>query len=288
MNDSEVVAIERSRQIVAGIVRKLVLLDSGDFRRIIWFGSHLSGHGSDESDFDLMVLIEPSVPGWGPRDNIAERQRLESVLTLEGTRLDLWVRTVDQFEEARSVVGGLEHAADVHGEVLFSRPTRRPPQIRRSPEQIRLRNVGDWLELARRMLGRSVMLAWPRGGYPQTSAHTPEHYARRAVSAAIGAIFVWRDNEPPSKRDDFSFWLSKLEAIDERATRSVRRELGLSAVTPTVAHGVLRAVVTHLSADRELSAITRNMVLYLGHPTRELGAVPPLKQSGPSAARGVS
>jgi predicted nucleotidyltransferase len=275
-----------ARGVVQTLVRRLLLLDRGDFRRIIWFGSHPSGQASETSDVDLMALVEPSTAAWGPKENIGERQRIESAIAGSSMRIDLWVRTTDQFEEARAVVGGLEYAADAHGEVVFSRPLKRTPRIRRSPHDIRVRNIGDWLELARRMLGRAVMLRWPRPGYEQPNqVRGSEHYAHRAALAAIGAVFVARGIEPPSKKDDLSCWLTRLREIDERAARALERELTNSPVTPTVAHGVMRTVVTHLALDRQLDPIVRYMTLYLAHPTHELGAVPPLKQPAPSVAQ---
>ena len=76
-------------------------LDRGDFQSIIWFGSAVRRTEDQDSDIDLMILVDPLSSSWSPGDNIQERQRLDAAFLGARPRLDLWVRTVDQYEEAK-------------------------------------------------------------------------------------------------------------------------------------------------------------------------------------------
>jgi hypothetical protein len=253
--------------------------DDGTQRRIIWFGSSVKGKA--DGDIDFMVLVEPASQSWGPRENIQERQRLEMVSCVPGVRLDLWVRTTDQYEEARSVIGGLEYAADRYGVTLFSRDLGRAPRVRRSVQEIRDRNVSDWMELARRLLGRAVMLArLPAEHSERRCSKTPDHYAARAAISAIGALMVWHNHEPPSKYETVQVWQERLREIDPRAAKQLDRLLSGESVGVIAAHSVLKAAVTQLSSDRRLSRMVEAMAMFLGQPTFDLAPVPPLKILG--------
>jgi predicted nucleotidyltransferase len=253
--------------------------DNGTQRRIIWFGS--SVRGKSDGDVDIMVLVEPISESWGPRENIQERQRVESLAYVPGVLLDLWIRTTDQYEEARSVIGGLEYAADRYGVTLFSRALSRPPRIRRSIHDIRDRNVSDWMELARRLLGRAVMLAkLPAEDPERTRSKTPEHYAGRAAISAIGALMVWHNHEPPSKYETVQVWQERLREIDPRAAKQLDRVLSHESIGVIAAHSVLKAAVTQLLGDSRLSRMVEAMAMFLGQPTFDLAPVPPLKILG--------
>lgn len=258
------------------IVSRLISADTGHIQCVICFGSRIQGHADSDSDVDILVVVEPPDDGWGPRENIAERKRLESEIGGLPVRLDLWVRTIDQYEEARGVIGGHEHAADVTGILLCSRPMRRSPAIRRSRDEVRYRNVCDWLELARRLLGRSVQIrtvSFARGGkwYPS------EHFAWRACMAAIGAVFVWRQVDPPTKRDEVATWLCNLEDLEPRLgpkLNALFRQIPLSAL---LAQAVLRTVATYLGEDEQIKARMEQLNTYLNQPIDRLAAVPSLK-----------
>ncbi len=79
-----------------------------------------------------------------------------------------------------------------------------------------MRNVSNWVEGARRLLGRSVLGCSPearaleRGGLIKSA----EHCALRAIQHAIVACFSTRQVETPQKHDTLPTILSKLERIE--------------------------------------------------------------------------
>jgi predicted nucleotidyltransferase len=258
------------------IVSRIKSADCRHIQRIICFGSRIQGNAHSESDIDILAVVEPATEGWGPAENIAERKRLESRIGSLPVRLDLWVRTVDQYEEARGVIGGHEHAAATTGVVIWSRPARRAAIPRRSPDDIRYRNVCDWVELARRLLGRSVQIrtvSRVRNGiwYPS------EHFAWRACMAAIGAVFVWRQVDPPSKRDELEAWLLNLEKLEPRLGLKINAAFWEIPLSALLAQAVLRAVASHLEEDAPLSERMSQLGTYLKRPIGQLGDVPTLK-----------
>jgi predicted nucleotidyltransferase len=264
------------RQLLDTIVSRIQSADKGHIQRVICFGSRINGNSSPDSDIDILVVVEPADDGWGPRENIAERKRIETEIGTLPARLDLWVRTIDQYEEARGVIGGHEHAAEVSGVVLCSRPVRRPPIILRSPDDIRYRNVCDWLELARRLLGRSVQIrtvSRVRDGkwYPS------EHFAWRACMAAIGAVFVWRQVAPPSKRDSVETWLLNLENLEPRLGAKVNEKFWEFPLSALLAQAVLRTVAKYLSNDEHVAEQMQHLQSYLHQSIERLADVPALK-----------
>lgn len=259
------------------IVARTIGTEGGRVQSIICFGSRASEKATGpDSDIDILVLVDPPA-AWGPRENIAARKRLEAAISALPVRLDLWVRTIDQFEEAKDVIGGYEHAAAATGTALWSRARRRQPIVCRSRDDVRYRNVCDWLELSRRLLGRSVQLSSisfiNRGRWLSS-----EHYAWRACMAAMGALFVWRQEDIPSKYDDVNSWLRRMADSEPTAAESVADAFKSLPSGPHLAHQVIRAVVGHLRIDKQLHDRMCELEVYLARPLEGLAAVPSLKE----------
>jgi predicted nucleotidyltransferase len=258
----------------------LLVGDNGHFRSIIWFGAGAASDSITGSDIDILVLIEPDRDSWSAKDNIEERRRLEAKIVRRDVPVDLFVRTVDQFEEAKGVVGGIEYAA-AFGRSLFSRPQSRPPKIVRSVDEIRQRNVGDWLELARRLLGHSAQLTFhgtERG--LSESAKPPQHYALRSIYSSVGAVFVRAGLQPPSKLGSPGDWLAKLEISDGRIANRLRNIIADTEPSAGLAHKVLIAVVTEIAVEEAFRPLVAQLVRYLSVSVDRLAPTQPLKVTG--------
>lgn len=263
--------------LLSAIVARIRSADAGYIQSVICFGSQASGRANSHSDVDILVLVDAPELNWGPRENIAERKRLEYKIGRLPVRLDLWVRTIDQYEESRSVIGCYEYAASSTGTVLCSRPAKRIPAIRRSREDIRYGNVCAWLELSRRLLGRSVQLttvSFVRDG----RWLSPAHYAWRACMAAMGALFVWRQIDIPSKYDELPTWLDKLRSFEPEALPKLTAAFEQVPLSANLAQALLRTVAEYLAQDERLRSRTQQLTSYLAQPVELLAAVPSLKQ----------
>jgi len=82
--------------------------------RIILFGSRARGAAGPDSDFDLLVVLR-EVP---PAEARPLRLALYRVLRGAGTA-EPWVMAQEEFEETKSVVGGLAHPAFTEGVLLY-------------------------------------------------------------------------------------------------------------------------------------------------------------------------
>lgn len=204
------------------IVDRLVKAGAGDIARVFLIGSRALGTHTQDSDVDLVVLIEPRLGRrWSVDENQGEKARLLQHVGDLPVPIELWVRSVDRFAVAKDVVGGVEYLADKHGVRLFARPLRRRPRPQQSSESIRRENVGIWLahavaaENAAVRAGRSAM---PRGG---SAAEAPLP-AEAALERAIGALLTYRGCEC-SKTDGVTGMLKKLASVDVSAWQSLHR-----------------------------------------------------------------
>ncbi|MDR3013082.1 MAG: nucleotidyltransferase domain-containing protein [Chitinispirillales bacterium] len=91
------------------------LVETGIVTKIILFGSHARGDGSEESDIDLCVLT--SVKNRRPLDvGIDLRMKLWGVKTMP---LDLFTSNPDEFSYRSSHVGSLEHEIAKEGVLIY-------------------------------------------------------------------------------------------------------------------------------------------------------------------------
>jgi type III restriction enzyme len=91
--------------------------DGSRIRRIILFGSRARGEARPDSDFDLLVVVRDT-----PRTEVrAFRQGLYEVLRGQGVVAEPWVMSDEEFEETKTIIGGLAYPAWKEGVVLYER-----------------------------------------------------------------------------------------------------------------------------------------------------------------------
>lgn len=93
------------------VARRILTVVQPD--RIILFGSAASGHFTDESDLDILVL-EPKTG-----NNREERVRISDALRGLGYSCDVFVMETEAFEESKAVIGGLAFPANKYGRVIY-------------------------------------------------------------------------------------------------------------------------------------------------------------------------
>ncbi|HUU20351.1 MAG TPA: nucleotidyltransferase domain-containing protein [Sedimentisphaerales bacterium] len=83
--------------------------------RIVLFGSYACGQATEDSDVDLLVVAETSLP---PRERYAAVRRLAADFPAS---FDIIVKTPDEYARRRSVVNHVVYFADKYGRVLYER-----------------------------------------------------------------------------------------------------------------------------------------------------------------------
>ncbi len=81
--------------------------------RVIVFGSVAAGTATQDSDIDLLVLLDDV------DDARLESVRLRRALRGVGVPLDVVVMRTDRFEETKHVVGGIAYPANKYGRVIY-------------------------------------------------------------------------------------------------------------------------------------------------------------------------
>jgi predicted nucleotidyltransferase len=87
-------------------------------RKIILFGSRARGDARPDSDFDLLVVLRGLTPG----EMRPLRVLLHRALRGAGVVAEPWVMSEEEFEETRSVIGGLAYPAATEGVLLHENP----------------------------------------------------------------------------------------------------------------------------------------------------------------------
>ena len=86
-------------------------------RKILLFGSRATGTDRADSDIDVLVVCEGNS---GKFDTIADlRERLPWPREYS---VDILVMGERQFEETKSVTGGIAYPASKYGKILYERP----------------------------------------------------------------------------------------------------------------------------------------------------------------------
>ena len=83
--------------------------------RVVLFGSYADGLATDDSDVDLLVVAETSLP---PRKRYGAVRRLVADFP---AAFDIIVKTPDEYARARSVVNTVVYFAEKSGRVLYER-----------------------------------------------------------------------------------------------------------------------------------------------------------------------
>ncbi len=85
-------------------------------RRVILFGSHAFGRSDADSDVDFMVITTGEATG------APSSTALRSHLRGSPVAVDIVVMDEQEFNETKSVIGGMAYPAHRHGKVLYEKP----------------------------------------------------------------------------------------------------------------------------------------------------------------------
>lgn len=91
--------------------------DGSRVRKIILFGSRARGDAKPDSDFDLLVVVQGDSRG----ETTAFRMLLYQALRGNGVVAEPWVMSEEEFEETKTIIGGLAYPAWKEGVVLYER-----------------------------------------------------------------------------------------------------------------------------------------------------------------------
>lgn len=263
---------------VAACVRAMRRHAGSSLRQLIVFGSRATDTFSPGSDVDLLVVIEPPAKTWRASNNVAERRRLQLVVQPYcPLPLDLWVRTIDQFDEAREVIGGVEYLAATRGVIMYSAPHEREPVKQRTREEIRYQNVRDLVDDSLRVLGEAVRSELPNTVDRRQPPRRAEHLAWRAIQHALCAVFAWHQVETPEKADELPSILAKLSHADPAGLLRLRSLRESDRPTTNVARDVAREVVTVLARDPVLAPAFVSVRARLAMPLYRFADLRPLK-----------
>ena len=83
--------------------------------RVILFGSYAEGSATEDSDIDLLVVAETSLPA---NERYGAIRRL---LADVPAAFDIIVKTPDEYNRWRSVVNHVVYFADKYGRVIYER-----------------------------------------------------------------------------------------------------------------------------------------------------------------------
>jgi len=100
-----------SQTLISEIVKRI--LGVAEPRRIIMFGSAVTGEMSKDSDIDLLVL--EAAPGDTRKESVRIRQAMRGL----GYPFDIIVMAAERFEESKNVIGGIAYPANKYGKVIY-------------------------------------------------------------------------------------------------------------------------------------------------------------------------
>ncbi len=210
------------------------------------FGSRAVGTSHDSSDLDLIVVIETLYdPNGNVRECDAMRNHILKSLGPPPVKTDLSVRSIDQFEAAKGVIGGAERLALTEGVELFAVPYTRTPIVPANRRGTIAGLVRSWFESALRFAEESATFEAAKN---PTSALA----AFRSVQKSITAVCVHHQMET-SKSESIYHVLKRLAEIDVEAANAFRSAIGSRAMSFSLADRVLRLALSLLIRD-ELTA----------------------------------
>jgi hypothetical protein len=276
--------LSRDLQTARLMARRIVAAGRDRVRNVFMIGSRALGRPTMGSDLDLVVIVElpqNELP-WQGRESEVERNRIQKEIGLPPVATDMNVRTTDQFEEARSVVGGIERLVDLEGVSIYSRELDRPPDPRRDPSRVRHALVRAWLDASLRSMRCGIRLqagkiggdslpfdlrlparpAATRGraelslrrnedAYSLTVTPTAdlsqnvEYCWYRSMQQCLTALCVLHQIET-SKQDDFAVVLRALDTPAPQQVRRIRGILGSRQLSESLTLEVIELVLSEM------------------------------------------
>ena len=103
---------EMDRRIGEELSQRILSVSGDRIRRIILYGSRAQNAATVDSDFDLLVVETD------PVSKQEERRRLCRQLVDLSVPVDVWVMGEQEFEETKTIIGGLAYPAHKYGVVL--------------------------------------------------------------------------------------------------------------------------------------------------------------------------
>jgi hypothetical protein len=230
----------------------------------------------------VIVELGTDEPAWIGPESEAERDRIQQAVGKPPIATDMTVRSTDQFEEARYVIGGVERLVDLEGAVVYSRPLHRLPIPKRSRDRVRNALVRAWLDASSRSFrwgmelraGKALNVNLPsdlqKPASPRVTAGkvmltlTAEHDSTRisvvpvndvernvefcwfrSVQQSLTALCVLHQIET-SKQDDNESVLDKLKRGSPFAVSKLRSTIDLKEPSPQMALSAIEIVLTEL------------------------------------------
>jgi hypothetical protein len=241
----------------------------GRVRRVVMIGSRATGVARPDSDLDLVILVEIPLraAAWRERELAAECKRLYQFVGSTPFRIDISVRTTDQYEEGHRVVGGPEHLIATEGFVLHTLAYDRPAVVRRSPDEVRFSNVQTWIRHALLAADRAVVAENAKviGGTGYAARRDARTLAQTAVERAINAVLVLHQVHV-KKCAGVQGMLARLNEVEPNTASYVGRLIGGGWQNASAAYAVARALLWHLARAEGMMPLLQPEIAKLAKP----------------------
>jgi predicted nucleotidyltransferase len=247
------------------LAEQIVAAGEGRVRRVVMIGSRALGTARPESDLDLVVLVElpAGAKPWSAADSRAARERIHEQVPRPPVRTELWVRTVDQYEEARRIECGIEWRVEAEGVEVYARPLDRPAAARRPLAVVRRESVFGWISHAIQALDAAVTME--NGAALRNGASESARPAHAAVMRAVTALLVVHRIHA-SKDDGLEAMLARLSGAAPAAAAAIRPHLSGKEWSGRRAHAVVQEVVHWLARDKDLVPLLTPVQRRLAQP----------------------
>jgi predicted nucleotidyltransferase len=194
------------------IASRIVAAGRDQVRLVSLIGARARGNAREDSDLDLVVVIEVGAgkPRWNGVMADEERNRLLPAIGPAPFKVDLSVRSGEQYEEARNVIGGVERLVQTEGVAVYTRPFDVPPIRTRSADSVRKNLVRAWIAGSALSIERALHSEHNVGSSAAPSQAAGLHAATR-ITASIGGTEIVLRRPAPAARDARYFWYRSLQ-----------------------------------------------------------------------------